>query len=138
MVQLAPDYMLFLADTVIAISSFLAGFSATIFITLLTLAKPGTFARIAIGASAFVAVAFIIALNSAVTITFTLHPSAPAAVADSPIDRLRITATIAFLLGNMALLSAIGIAGWIRSRPLGIFTSVLAAIGVLFVLGLLT
>lgn len=138
MEQLSPDYMLTLADTVIGISSFLAGFSATIFITLLTLAKPGIHARIAIGASAFAAVAFIISLNAAVSITFTLHPSAPNVIAANSLDAMRLQVAIAFLLGNAALLFAIGIAGWIRSRALGIFTSVIAFVGFLFAFGSVT
>ena len=83
MVQLDPAYQLALADMMIGVCSFLGGFSATIFVTLLTLAKPGIFARIAIGASAFAAVAFIICLTSAVSISFALHLNAPTTIRET-------------------------------------------------------
>lgn len=138
MVQLDPAYQLALADMMIGICSFMGGFSATIFVTLLTLAKPGLYARIAIGASAFAAVAFIICLTSAVSISFALHPAAPAAVKDTPLASLQVIIALSFMLGIAAMLGSIGVAGWIRSRALGIFTSVIAAIGLLFAFAQLT
>tara|TARA_B100000678_G_scaffold18937_1_gene14678 strand:+ start:1470 stop:1886 length:417 start_codon:yes stop_codon:yes gene_type:complete len=135
MVQIDPAYQLALADMMIGICSFLGGFSATIFVTLLTLAKPSIFARIAIGASAFAAVAFIICLTSAVSISFALHPAAPTSVRDAPLDHLQITMAASFILGIAAMLGSIGISGWIRSRALGVFTSVIAAIGLLMAFG---
>ena len=131
MVQLDPAYQLALADMMIGICSFMGGFSATIFVTLLTLAKPSVFARVAIGASAFAAVAFIICLSTAVSMTFALHPAAPAMVRDAPLENLQMTMAISFTVGIAAMLGSIGVAGWIRSRALGIFTSVIAGIGLL-------
>ena len=138
MVQLDPAYQLALADMMIGVCSFLGGFSATIFVTLLTLAKPGVFARISIGASAFAAVAFITCLTSAVSISFALHPAAPSAVRDAPLSALQVTIAISFILGIAAMLGSIGVAGWVRSRALGIFTSVIAGVGLLMALTQLT
>lgn len=138
MVQLDPSYQLALAEMMIGVCSFLGGFSATIFVTLLTLAKPGIFARIAIGASAFAAVAFIICLTSAVSISFALHPNAPTTIRETPLASLQVTIAISFMLGIAAMLGSIGVAGWIRSRALGIFTSVIAGIGLLMAFAQLT
>lgn len=138
MVQLDPAYQLALADMMIGICSFMGGFSATIFVTLLTLAKPGIFARIAIGASAFAAVAFIICLNTAVSMSFALHPAAPEMVKDAPLQTLQLTLAASFMLGITAMLASIGVAGWIRSRALGIFTSVIAGVGFLMAFSQIT
>lgn len=138
MVQLDPAYQLALADMMIGICSFMGGFSATIFVTLLTLAKPGIFARIAIGASAFAAVAFIVCLTMAVSMSFALHPAAPAAIRDAPLGSLQTMIAVSFILGIAAMLASIGVAGWIRSRALGIFTSITAALGLLIALGQVT
>ena len=75
--------------------------------------------------------AFIICLTSAVSISFALHPAAPTSVRDAPLDHLQITMAASFILGIAAMLGSIGISGWIRSRALGVFTSVIAAIGLL-------
>ena len=138
MIELDPAYQMALAEMMMGICSFMGGFSATIFVTLLTLAKPGLFARIAIGASAFAAVAFISCLTAAVSMTFALHPAAPSTVRDAPLAGMQIMLAVSFILGIAAMLASIGVAGWIRSRALGIFTSVVAGLGLLIALGLIT
>ena len=138
MIELDPTYQMALAEMMIGICSFMGGFSATIFVTLLTLAKPGLFARIAIGASAFAAVAFIICLTTAVSMTFALHPAAPPTIRDAPLAGMQIMLATSFILGIAAMLASIGVAGWIRSRALGIFTSIVAGFGLLIALGQIT
>ncbi len=133
MIELDASYQLALANQIGSLSTFLGGFSATFFVTMLTLAKPGTVARMSIGASALAAVAFIVAAGTSVTLTFTLHPAAPPTVADNPTDALRAMLAASFVTGMVALLAAIGIGGWIRSRVLGVFTSVVSVGGLVLI-----
>ena len=132
MTQIPPEYLLAMAEQISFLSSFLGGFSATVFVTLLTLAKPGRAARLAIGLSALAAVSFIMAVVATTTLIFTLHPAAPASVADNPVEALRLQMAGFFLLGIVGLLGAIGASGWIRSKGLGVITTIMASLGMIF------
>lgn len=92
--------------------------------------------------------AFATALFTVTALGWALGASALAADAATSADRgrdfvLGYGAThrwlsMAFIAGILAFLASLGIAGWIRSRKLGLFTSVVAIGAMLAVLGILS
>ncbi len=127
--ELHPEYLAALARQFGFLGAFLGGVSATLFVTLLTLAKPSRVVRWAIGLAAVAAVAFIVTAYMSVGVIANSHPNAPPQMAGNSIVIVQVTMSLSFAIGSLALLAAIGVSGWSRSRVLGIVTSVVAFLG---------
>lgn len=127
--ELHPEYLGALARKFGFLGAFLGGISATLFVTLLTLAKPGKVVRWAIGLAAVAAVAFIVTAYMSVGVIANSHPNAPPQMADNSIIAVQIGMSLSFGLGSLALLAAIGVSGWSRSKALGTVTSIAAFLG---------
>jgi len=126
MTELHPEYLAALARQFGFLGAFLGGVSATLFVTLLTLAKPSKVVRWSIGLAAVGAVAFILAAYMSVGVIAQSHPKAPAMVLDSTPWAAQIGMVVSFSLGTFALLAAIGVSGWSRSKVLGYVTTLAA------------
>ncbi len=131
MMQLDPAYLSAIATQIATMSSVLGGFAITFFVTLLVLTEVSRPARAAIAASAIAAVLFIASVGASVDIIISSHPAAPASVAQKDIDYARMVSVLSFTGAIFALSGAIGISGWIRSRAIGIITSLSATSGLL-------
>lgn len=127
--ELHPEYLADLARQFGFLGAFLGGLSATLFVTLLTLAKPSTVVRWSIGLAAIGACAFIVTAYMSVGVIANSHPNAPAQVVDEgSVLAVQLAMTISFAIGIFALLGAIGASGWSRSKPLGYITTVAAVL----------
>ncbi len=127
MQTLPPSYMVEIAQQLSFLSAFLGGFSAAVFVTLLVAESPKRSAGLAIGASAVAACCFVVAVISFVMVAIVLNPDVPSNVsAESSVDHARIVGFLGFVAGVYALLASVGISGWVRSRRLGVVTSVVA------------
>lgn len=134
MQSLPSSYLAEMARQVAFISAFLGGFAATFLATLLVANPTRKSADWSIGCSAVAASCFVVAVIASVTQTVVLHPDAPANVtAGSSIDTARIVGTLGFGFGVYALLGSVGVSGWIRSRRMGLVTSVAAGAGAILV-----
>lgn len=133
--ELSPAYLSTIASQVGGLSAFLGGFAATFLGTLLALTREGRLATSAIATSAISSVAFIVAVVGSTTLVAAMHPEAP--VGPASIGGAQATMTLAFVLGLYALLVALGISGWLRSRPTGWITSIAAGLGFILVTSLL-
>ncbi|WP_298303061.1 hypothetical protein [uncultured Erythrobacter sp.] len=127
--ELHPEYLAALARQFGFLGAFLGGVSATLFVTLLTMAKPGKVVRWAIGLAAVAAVAFIVTAYMSVGVIANSHPNAPSEMAGNSIVAVQLGMSLSFGVGSLALLAAIGVSGWSRSRLLGIVTSIVAFLG---------
>lgn len=129
MEQLSPAYFSDLARQLAFLSAVLGGFSATFLGTLLAVDSSDRIANLAIGSSAVSAACFICTALVASFIAAGTHPDAPQSVASaSQSIGPRITVVVVLLLGMYALLLSLGLSGWVRSRAVGIVTSVTAAV----------
>ena len=134
MYELAPAYLVELAQQTAFLSAFLGGLAAVLLQMLLPATGHGRLVATAAGFAAAAAVAFIVALSANMMITSVLHPDAPAYVADSRgIPAARIVSAATFLLGLYGLLASLGMSGWIRSRATGLTTSVCAGVGAVLI-----
>jgi len=120
----------FLAETgrqIASLSAFLGGFAATFFGILLQ--SPNSRRRVgwAAGAAAVASASFILAVISGTTLALVMHPGAPPGIAKPTfLPQVRSLILIAFSCGIYSILLSLGLSGWIRSRQLGIVTSVAA------------
>lgn len=130
MQTLNPDYLVELARQFSFVCAFLGGFAATFMATLLVVSPSRRIGGWAIGASACAAVAFIVGALAASMLIVVLHPHAPANITGmSAVTTARVMSGMGFLIGIHALLAAIGLSGWLRSREVGIVTSLFALFG---------
>ena len=122
----------FLAETgrqIASLSAFLGGFAATFFGILLQ--SPNSRRRVgwAAGAAAVASASFILAVISGTTLALVMHPGAPPGIAKPTfLPQVRSLILIAFSCGIYSILLSLGLSGWIRSRQLGIVTSVAALV----------
>ena len=120
----------FLAETgrqIASLSAFLGGFAAAFFGILLQLPDSRRHVGWAAGAAAVASASFILAVISGTTLALVMHPGAPPDIAKPTfLPQVRILIIIAFTCGVYSMLLSLGLSGWIRSRQLGIVTSVAA------------
>jgi hypothetical protein len=127
----------FLAETgrqIAFLSAFLGGFAATFLGILLQSPSSRRHVGWAAGAAAVASASFILAVISGTLFAVVLHPGAPPGIAKPtflPQVRILILVTLAF--GIYSILLSLGLSGWIRSRQLGIVTSVAALISAVIV-----
>jgi hypothetical protein len=132
--NLPPAYFVELFRQLAFLSVFLGGFAATFLATLLAVDSPRKAAGWAIGSAAFSAAFFIITAMASVMLVSVLHPDIPADLqAGVSIVNGRIVSALSFILGMYALLLGVGVSGWIRSRSLGLVTSLAAGLAAVVV-----
>ncbi len=134
METLPLDYLAEIARQIAFLSAFLGGFAATFLATLLMVDSPRKVAGWAIGAAAFAATLFIVAVIASVMLAVVLQPNVPERVASvASIGHARTVSGAGFILGLYALLLSLGLSGWIRSRGVGIATALAAGLGAVMV-----
>lgn len=109
------------------ISAILGGFAITFLSVLLTTAQTSRFVNQVVGVAMGAAVCFVL---TAVGSTFSAVVASgwtPEGMANAP-ARLHEPLSMLFLSGIVLLFGMLGLSGWIRSRELGIVTSVVAAV----------
>ena len=121
------------------LSAFLGGFAATFLGILLQSPNSRRHVGWAAGAAAVASASFILAVMSGTLLALVVHPGAPPALAEPTLlPQLRILTFITFIVGIYSSLLSLGLSGWIRSRQLGIITSVAAFVSAVIMLFLLS
>src|ERR1043166_2836344 len=117
------------------LSAFLGGFAATFLGILLQSPNSRRHVGWAAGAAAVASASFILAVISGSLLALVVHPGAPPDLAKPTLlPQLRIVIFITFIVGIYSSLLSLGLSGWIRSRQLGIVTSVAAFVSAVIVL----
>ena len=131
MITLSDAYLTDLAKLVGAHGAFLGGFAATILVTLLLADTRSRVLSWIIGASALAACSLMVSVISSMMISLVLHPDAPIAMnRTASTDGARVVSVLGFVLGVYALLAAVGLSGWLRSRRLGLLTTTFAVLAI--------
>ena len=117
-----------------SLSAFLGGFAATFLGILLQSPNSRRHVGWAAGAAAIASASFMIAVIGGTVLVIVLNPQAPeGAGAPEFLAWVRKAIVVTFMLGIYANLVSLGLSGWIRSRSLGIVTSVAALIAAIIV-----
>jgi hypothetical protein len=120
--------MLAVADQLALVSTFLGGVSATILITVVIFSSTKKSTSVLVAFSSAAACCLLLAVISAWRLTIALHPDIPVMVTDGKIMVLWRLMIIAYIIGFVSLISALGASGWIKSKPMGLFTTATAAV----------
>jgi hypothetical protein len=117
------------------VSAFLGGFAATFLGILLQSPNSRRHVGWAAGAAAVASASFILAVICGSLLALAVHPGAPPGLTKPTLlPPLRILIFITFVVGIYSTLLSLGLSGWIRSRQLGIVTSVAAFVSAVIVL----
>ncbi len=116
------------------LSAFLGGFPATFLGILLQSPSSRRHVGWAAGAAAVASASFILAVISGTALAVVFHPDAPSGIAKpSFVPQVRTLIVITFAIGIYSTLLSLGLSGWIRSRQLGIVTSLAALVSAIIV-----
>lgn len=128
MIELSLEYINQLASQIMLISTFLGGFSITTLTAILLSDKEGKLLNVLFVSTVISAASFIIAIFAMTSLIMFTTPGYPMAVTDADMMLPRFGGILAFLVGILSLVFMIGLSGWLKSRKLGIVTTILAAI----------
>lgn len=134
MLELPLPYLNELAKQIAFMSSFLGGFSVTLLGTLILSDRDGKLLRVMIVSTATSALAFIVAVAAMTQLIMVSTEGYPFEIDQQQLSSSRVIGTLALFLGIIALMCTIALSGWVRSRKLGIFTTVIGAITMIVVL----
>lgn len=134
MQDLPLSYLVELAKQFSFVSAFLGGFAAAFLATLISQKSTGKPVKLAIHSSALAACSFIVAVSAFTMLSMVARPDTPDYVMDqSSVLRARIIGFLAFIIGNYAILFAMGTSGWLYNKRAGIYTTIFASISAILV-----
>lgn len=125
-------FMTAVAEQLAFVSAFLGGVSATILVTIVVFVDPKRSVSWIVAASSLAACSLLIAVVASWRLIILLNTQMSSQVGQDMIAVLWSSMLLGYGVGFLSLLACIGLAGWIRSRKLGIITTTMAAIAALF------
>ncbi len=138
MTELTFEYWNKLAEQIMTISSLLGGFSIAVIANLLVSETKTRLQNNIMAASTLAASFFLITVFAMTKLLMMTTDGYPIKVVDGDLLLPRITGVMAFLFGIISLLTMISIAGWTKSRRMGIFTTSIGILTFLLIVILLT
>lgn len=126
--ELSDQYMHLLAEQFIFISVFLGGFSATLLATIISSDLNNKCSKAMIVTSATSALSFVICVFCMTGIFLMTSEGYPNHLGGYSMSFTKNLAAINLAIGILSFVTTIGLSGWLKSRGLGITTSILATI----------
>lgn len=124
MIDITFEYWNKLADQTILISSLLAGFSIAVIANLLASKINTSLLRKMMMAATMAASFFLVTVFAMTKVLLMTTNGYPFEVVNSDLLFPRILGTISFFLGIVSLITVIALAGWTKSKRMGLFTTV--------------
>ncbi len=138
MVEISFEYWNKLAEQIITISSVLAGFSIAVIANFLVSETKTRLTNNIMLASTLAASFLLVTIIAMTKLLMMTTDGYPAKVIDNDLLLPRIIGVISFLIGIISLLTMISMAGWTKSRKMGIFTTILGILTFLLIMIMLT
>lgn len=130
--EFKASYIVAVAEQLSFVSAFLGGVSATILFSLIIFASEKRAVSFLIATSALSACSLLVAVIAGWRLTIGLHPDLPFTPDPAKIRLLWNSMIAGYGVGVNSLVVGIGLSGWIRSRRMGLMTSIFAALAILF------
>jgi len=138
MTEITFEYWNKLAEQTITISSLLGGFSIAVIANFLVSETKTRLTNNIMAASTLAASFFLITVFAMTKLLMMTTDGYPIKVVDNDLLLPRIIGVITFLFGIISLLTMVSMAGWTKSRKMGIFTTTIGILTFLFILIMLT
>jgi hypothetical protein len=138
MTEIAFEYWNKLADQTITISALLGGFSIAVIANLLVSETRNRLTNKIMGASTLAASFFLVTIFAMTKLLMMTTNGYPIKVVANDLLLPRVIGVIAFLLGIISLLTMISLAGWTKSKKMGLFTTTVGVLTFLLILIMIT
>ena len=138
MFELTFQYWNQMASQILTISSLLGGFSIAIIANLLVSDTNTKMTKRILIASTSAACFFLITVFGMTSIILKTTEGYPIEVAQGDFDFERVFGSLSFFLGVVSLIAIISMAGWTKSRKLGIFTTAAGILTLIFIIAMLS
>ncbi|MHA7058847.1 hypothetical protein ACWGOQ_0016605 [Aquimarina sp. M1] len=138
MTEITFEYWNKLAEQTITISSLLGGFSIAVIANFLVSEVKTKLTNKIMAAATLAASFFLITVFAMTKILMMTTDGYPIRVVYSDLLLPRITGVVTFLFGIISLLIMISMAGWTKSRKMGIFTTTIGIMTLLLILIMIT
>ena len=133
--EITFEYWNKLASQTITISSLLAGFSIAVIANFLVSELKTKLSKYIMAAAVFAACLFLISLFAMTSVVLMTTEGFPIkTVTQDDIRFPRLTGGFSFIFGIISLLAIVSLAGWTKSKKLGIFTTIIGALTFIFIL----
>lgn len=134
MTELTFEYYNKLADQIITISTLLGGFSIAVIANFLVLDTKTRLTNNIMKASTLAACLFLVTVFAMTKVLLMTTEGYPKKVLDSDLLLPRGIGVFAFYFGTISLIVMISMAGWTKSKKMGIFTTIIGTITLMLVL----
>lgn len=128
------DYWNKLANQVITISSLLGGFSIAIIANILVSSNETRLVKYIMTASTLAGSFFLITIFAMTKLSLMTTEGYPFNVVDNDLALPRVVGTLSFFLGILSLITMISLAGWTKSKRMGIMTTGLGILTLFMIL----
>jgi hypothetical protein len=132
MPEVNTEFITIVAEQLGFVSAFLGGVSATMLVTIVIFVDPKRSVSWIVGASALAACSLLIAVVASWRLILLVNTDLTSQVGLDMIALLYRSMLLGYGVGFLSLLTCIGLAGWIRSRKLGIITTTMSLIADIF------
>ncbi len=132
--EIPLEYWNKLANQLIVVSSLMSGFSIAVSANLLVYKSNSRVISNILKASTVAAAAFLVTVFSMTKILMMTTPGFPLNTVISDLTFPKLIGILTFILGIFSLATVIALAGWVKSRRIGIFTTIVSIVMLLLVL----
>lgn len=132
--EITFDYLNKLASQITTISSLLGGFSIAIIANFLVSDTKTRLTNKIMGTSIFAASFFLVTIFAFTKVLMMTTEGYPMKVLLNDLTPYRTVGVITFLFGIISLLTMISMAGWTKSKKMGIFTTIVGVLTLIFIL----
>ena len=124
MLEITFEYWNKLASQTVTISSLLGGFTIAIIANMLVSELNTKLSKTIMVSSTIAACLFLITVFAMTSVILKTTDGYPIQITETDFRSERLLGTLTFFLGVVSLLVIIALAGWSKSRKLGMFTTV--------------
>lgn len=133
MTELSLEYWNQLSSQLIFISALLGGFTLTVLATLLNFKTTERISNALFKTTIIAAVSFLITIYAMTKIMMMTTKGYPLEFSGSEIIFSRSIGSITFLLGTLCLFLIVALAGWAKSKKIGMFATIVGIIGLILI-----
>ena len=134
MSELSLEYWNQLANQLIFISALLGGFTLTMITSLSNFKAEKRTSNLLFNFTIVAASAFLVTIYAMTKIMMMTTKGFPVKIEESEILFPRLIGSITFLLGTLSLFIIISLAGWTKSKKLGMFATTIGILALILIL----
>lgn len=126
--EISAEYFTIVAKQLVLISVFLGGVSVTILGTMIIHENESKVFKFMILGLSLAALSFIVSIFGITEVQMILAPDSPYGNKKEALFYPKVVGGLSFAIGIFSLITVIGASGWLKSKSIGIFTTVIAII----------